>query len=378
MDPAFDGVFQGEFELGENKADIKQSTFTYANDNKEPVTNAVQEMMPNMCEVLRRQLNDFLPDGAYGGPEAATPELEHCPLTNLLGENVFGNFDYDIKMARNASIHARNSTNLVTHNKTAKWLQNKGEDESHALLCFARKKGKVLRQQHRQQEKAVMLRLRQKLVENKARKIAKEEKQAATKRDLLQRVQAMGGPCTTAEEVDDLMERFHDESKTAMANMLKDQIRFQTLILNQKGDLRLSGTVEQLKTILQRHLGNSVDDSDVVPPAPQRPRLDAEVQEENVVPFTFQRADQWVAVYYDNSFYIGKVTHVISSTKAMVNYMERKGDLFRWPLFADEAETEAVYVFSWDFEVAPHSSNMRLWRVDELPDITRLYNALKL
>ena len=32
----------------------------------------------------------------YGGPPAPVPEgMEYCPLTNLPGENVFGDYDFD-------------------------------------------------------------------------------------------------------------------------------------------------------------------------------------------------------------------------------------------------------------------------------------------
>ena len=74
--------------------------------------------MPEMQEKLKLQVNDFLPGGIYGGaPFEMPPEVNHCPLTNMLSENVFGELDYDIQRARNSSTHQRSSTNILYHNK---------------------------------------------------------------------------------------------------------------------------------------------------------------------------------------------------------------------------------------------------------------------
>lgn len=317
-----------------------------------------------------------LEGGIYGGPPAPVlAGLDHCPLTNLLGENVFGDLDYDIGRRRNTSMHQRTSTNMITHNKTAEWLNNKEQTEAGHLLAFARKMGKSLRSRQRQIEKDVMLRLRQKLMENKAKKIAKEAKNAAAKHELLQRIAAAGGPCTSPECVDRLVARLRRESRTALLNALKDQVRYQKTILNIKGHLRLTGNIDDLVSTMKDHLRSTG-------PHLMPAEIESEGDDEDSQPvnFEFERQGQWVAVYYDNTFYVGQVTDILSRQKAMVKYMERcdsTGGLFRWPKNDDEAETESVYVFKWDMEVVPQSSDMRQWQVLDIDDIVRLYESLK-
>lgn len=258
LDPHFLGIFDGEFELQGDKAALKDSIYNFASQHIEAVQCTLRQLMPDMCSVLRRQLNDFLEDGVYGGQPVPFPDvLNHCPLTNLLGENIFGDLGYDINKRRNASVHQRSSTNMLSHNRTTLWLKKKLETQSSHLLAFARRKGKSLRHHNRQQEKAVLLRLRQRLLENKAKKAAKEARQAATKTELIRKMTAVGGPCVIAEDVDALVIRLRREKKSTLLNALKDQIRYQKTVLNQKGCLRLTGSIEDLTASLKAHLGGT-------------------------------------------------------------------------------------------------------------------------
>ena len=91
-----------------------------------------------------------------------------------------------------------------------------------------------------------MLKIREKLADNEQRRIAREAKQAAAKADLMHKILQQGGPCLTADDVDALVVRFRNEKDTVLLNALKDQIRYQEMVLGQKGDLRLSGSIEEL------------------------------------------------------------------------------------------------------------------------------------
>ena len=77
------------------------------------------------------------------------------------------------------------------------------------------------------------------------RRIAREAKQAAAKADLVHKLLQQGGPCVTADDVDALVVRFRNED-TVLLNALQDQIRYQKMVLGQKVDLRLSGSIEEL------------------------------------------------------------------------------------------------------------------------------------
>ena len=92
------------------------------------------------------------------------------------------------------------------------------------------------------------------------------------------------------------------------------------------------------------------------------------------LPFGFYAQGQWVATYYDELFYIGQVYNPQS---AVVKYLEQskgKTDLFKWPKVEDTAQTDAYYVFEWDFEVQPVSSDCDVWKVPAVYAIQDKYS----
>ena len=84
-------------------------------------------------------------------------------------------------------------------------------------------------------------------------------------------------------------------------------------------------------------------------------------------------------MYYDNTFYVGQVTHIIATDKAYVKYLERSQltNSFKWPRVEDEAETPAYFVFRWDLDVIPLTNDLRQWKVNNLEDIVEAYERLK-
>ena len=91
-----------------------------------------------------------------------------------------------------------------------------------------------------------MLKIHEKLIDNEQRRIAREAKQAAAKANLIHKILQQGRPCVIADDVDALVVRFRNEKDTVLLNALKDQIRYQEMVLGQKGDLHLSGSIEDL------------------------------------------------------------------------------------------------------------------------------------
>ena len=66
-------------------------------DINQHVQSALQQTIRPLMGVTTSQLRDFITGNIYGGPPAPVPEgMEHCPLTNLLGENVFSDCDFDM------------------------------------------------------------------------------------------------------------------------------------------------------------------------------------------------------------------------------------------------------------------------------------------
>ena len=84
-----------------------------------------------------------------------------------------------------------------------------------------------------------------------------------------------------------------------------------------------------------------------------------------------------MAVYFNERFYIGQVIEVENPQLAQVQYMlqsNARKDCFKWPSVDDVADTEAYFVFEWDFEVIPVN---RYWMVPAVEEIQQRYNAIK-
>ena len=59
IDPSFEGVFAGEFELGGDKTALKESVLAFVAQHADEVKTALQQLMTEMLVVLLRQLGDF-------------------------------------------------------------------------------------------------------------------------------------------------------------------------------------------------------------------------------------------------------------------------------------------------------------------------------
>ena len=102
-------------------------------DLNQHVQYALQQTMRPLMAVTTSQLRDFITGNIYGGPPAPVPEgMEHCPLTNLLGKNVFGDYDFDMGQRHHCSTHHR-TTHMLCRNKTAKRLSRKRTADTASL-----------------------------------------------------------------------------------------------------------------------------------------------------------------------------------------------------------------------------------------------------
>ena len=159
MNRDYQGIFDGKFELD---SPVKTAVYKFAEENSEAVADAISRMLHHMLVRTRTQLKDFLQGGNYGAPPSPEMEqiLKHCPVTNLIGENAFGDLDFDMNRRRHTTFHHRSTMQMWKHNRTGQWLSGKQEEEQTRLMSIARKHGKILRYNHRQQEKIVMLKIR--------------------------------------------------------------------------------------------------------------------------------------------------------------------------------------------------------------------------
>ena len=389
LNPEFVGMFEGEFSLS---SDLAEATFQFAAEHPQ-VKSALETMMRDLLIVIRLQLASFLQGGKYSGvqPPDVQAALDHCPLTNLLGENIFGEMDFDMNKRRHAAFFHRTSLQITHFNKKAAWSDSKGRQELGEVMQAGRKQGCTLRLQYRRQEQLVKLKIREKLLENKRKRAEKEAKSAEKRSALIRRVLAHGGPCERQEDVATLIKR-HQRTGASTARMrlyLKDEIRFQKTIVNKKGSLKLAGSLVELQKALEHHLssGRPVPSADI--PVAVNCELSAHrgndmSPDRNEDPveaalFQFTKQGQWVAVYFIERFYIGQVLEVKEDgSKASVQYLEQvKGQrhCFRWPSREDVENTLAEDVFYWDLNCLP-LSNGRIWRVDDIEEVAAAYSRV--
>ena len=86
---------------------------------------------------MKVELSDFLADGKYGSSptDELRDKMQHCQLTNLLGEACFADLDYTMFKNRGVTLHHHSTLNMVKRNKTvSSWLLSKSPDEQQKLM----------------------------------------------------------------------------------------------------------------------------------------------------------------------------------------------------------------------------------------------------
>ena len=76
-------------------------------------------LMRDVLITTTAQLKDFLEGGKYSTPLCYEEQktLQHCPLTNLMGGNAFGDMDFDMGKRRHTTFHHRSTTQMLCRNK---------------------------------------------------------------------------------------------------------------------------------------------------------------------------------------------------------------------------------------------------------------------
>ena len=96
--------------------------------------------------ITKRQLEDVLPAGKFEDmDECMKEQLMHRPLTNLVGESAFRDFDFDVCKRRN--LYTIDPLCAVLKNKTVKFISSKSRSQINRLFGLARSRGKVLRKE---------------------------------------------------------------------------------------------------------------------------------------------------------------------------------------------------------------------------------------
>ena len=250
FDHDFKSVFGDELQITSPTWDSVHE-FVFNHDSA-LICGILKVLISECALVLQRQLCDFLPGGCLASPnDIVKKQIDHCPLTNLIGESAFGDLDFDYSKRRNASTHNRSVLHSVKRNKTVQnFLNTKSVSKQKKLFAIARSKAPIFRKQQREQEEAVKNCIRQKFLENQDRKIKKAFSDMSKSDSITANVEAHGGPCKCSADVQDLFVRLTQEglSKTKMVECFKNEIKYQKAVFGKKlkfGELMFM--VESLK-----------------------------------------------------------------------------------------------------------------------------------
>ena len=95
--------------------------------------------------------------------------------------------------------------------------------------------------------------------------------------------------------------------------------------------------------------------------------------------YSEESLNQFVAVAFDNAWYLGQISQVTSPENAVIKYMKRVGHSdFQWPDPPDQKETSALYLIQKHITITPRDSGLRIWKVSSSADIDdkfKLYKA---
>ena len=165
FDPLFDKPFMPD--LG-----VFEALLSISNDRQAKVKAVLQKISSEVIITITNQLKDFLGGGRYYDVTdlELRQRMARCKLTNLVGEQAFGDLDFSIFKRRYASLHHHSTVQMMKRNKPISiWFSSKDEEEQKRLLDLSAEKAHLLRQQHVHEEKDCIAR-RQIILEQNCQK----------------------------------------------------------------------------------------------------------------------------------------------------------------------------------------------------------------
>jgi hypothetical protein len=96
--------------------------------------------------------------------------------------------------------------------------------------------------------------------------------------------------------------------------------------------------------------------------------------------FSVDMMDRCIVVGFVDRWYPGFITQVVSADVAKVNFLHPAGSssqscTFQWPKSKDEMEVSIKAVVSFDVDVVPYGSSLRLWKMTNVKKINKLFNC---
>ncbi|XP_033096403.1 uncharacterized protein LOC117100720 [Anneissia japonica] len=366
--------------------------------------SALQQIMTGFIAVTKRQLENFLPGGVYGSApdDDLRKQMKHCKLTNLVSEYEFGDLDFSQFRRRHASMHFHSSIQMVKRNKTiSDWLSSKPDEEQAHLLQLAREKCTALKEKHKEAEREVVRKTEARLQEVNRRKQEKEAEKLETKRKLVDIVKQHGGPCVKPKDVEQALKC--GKTNRQKLEIVKNEIRYLKNVLgviNKRlvfGKKSLESLATDLKTVLSlsreedNHnlvaipVSHSVDHVEAIESfAGEKRQINqltgkSKKRAVEVQPSTsdsqykFNSQGEWLAVAYENEWFVGTVVDIKSSERAVVQFLSKgHQNVYRWPRVDDFDTIDSKFVFAHALDVS--TANGRTWSVPEFDYLQELYS----
>ncbi|KAK2147620.1 hypothetical protein LSH36_544g05064 [Paralvinella palmiformis] len=140
--------------------DILLYLLDLSEEQRTEVKVILQELCIGLVIVTERQLADFLPEGRYHRVPGNNPlrgKMKHSHLTNLIGEQMFGDLDFSLFKRRSASLFHHSTINILKRKRSVSaWFLMKSNEEQAKLLNLSAKKAPEARKRSAEEERGAV------------------------------------------------------------------------------------------------------------------------------------------------------------------------------------------------------------------------------
>ena len=316
-------IIRGQAQAIFGGVDIKQDDVYRAliapSDTDEDTKIVLQKIFMGFKDVYLRQLADQLPGGEHFHP---SPDLiqqaASCESTNISGERIFGQLDFQLKRAPNLKVDFAESKIMYSANETAVWLDEKSSSEHDSLISAARKSARQSMMVSHSRYSAVLSEKSSLLKQKQEEKAKKEEKQRENKENILVEINQYGGLWSSEERMKTELEKQPNDHHRIMA--VKNQLRVRKIILQQKANKDLLAfscnkkaySLVQLKENLVKLMKSGSHDNDTS-------EMSKVLKEPKLLEFKYIR-HLWEPNPGQEKWYDGYIHHMVFSDDGILEY----------------------------------------------------------
>ena len=214
---------------------VYEKLFESIDVNCDHLTEILTSGALKMKEKLLSYAEDQLPGGCYWEPDEQVQDIL-CGIkpSNDVCESILGLNDYLTTSIPNLHQVARSSLIQVKKNRTLKWLSNLQQDDQSTIVNLAVKQRRFISQQCRNEEKMRAQQRQQSMLQENAKRVAREKKLCEEKDKLLQ-----SHFIASSDELKEQLDTVDKESpsttkkKNKKLEILKTQVRIRKKVLGQ-------------------------------------------------------------------------------------------------------------------------------------------------